>query len=81
MKNFATNKSATFNDFYINMMKYFNATLSQMNTFKDLIKTKDKELREQYLIVCKDFIDTKDYFQKFYLSVSDNTVYIHNIER
>jgi hypothetical protein len=81
MKNLSFNKSATFNDFYVNMMKYFNTTLSEMNTFKDMIKTKDKEIREQYLIICKDFINTKDYFQKFYLSVSENTVSNFNIER
>jgi hypothetical protein len=71
MKNIANNKSGIFNDFYINMMKNFNTTLSQMNTFKEIIKTKDKNLRDQYIIVCKDFIDTRDYFQKFYSSISD----------
>jgi hypothetical protein len=78
MKN---NKSGAINEFHTNMMKYFNTTLSQMNTFKELIKPRDRDLKDQYMIVCKDFVDTKDYFQRFYSSITECLVKIHNIER
>ncbi len=74
MKNMISNKFP-FNEFYSNMMQYFNATLCQMNNFKEILKSRDKELRESYIVICKNFIDTRDFFQKFYSSINDLIVF------
>ena len=59
------------NESYSKMMNNFNQTLSLMNNLNEKLKTKEKEVRDSYSIICKNYLETRDYFQKFFISLSE----------
>jgi hypothetical protein len=66
------------NESYSKMMNNFNQTLSLMNNLNEKLKTKEKEVRESYSIICKNYLDTRDNFQKFFISLSECLVIYNN---